>query len=464
MTDVSKPSAAGRFLIMAAALVVLIWGMHAAADKIVLVLLAVFLSVILAPLLSSLNRRGMPKWAALLVVLASVLVAGLLFTAIVAGSIDNFREAVPEYRKSLGKKGERLYVWRTDLAEMVPKSFKEYIPWLAPRDEDAAATETKPKAEAELDKDAAATATETKPAEAELDKDAAATETKPKAEPETKPKAEPETKPKAEAELDKDAAATETKAKAKPETKAKAEPQAKTETEARDVSIVLSLVGDMLTSIGGLLANAFLIFLILVFICLEASSFPRKIRATVPEVDRQRILSGLTGFLDNLNRYTAIKTGISIVTGLLAGGWCALIGIDNPILWGLLAFLLNYVPNIGSIMAAVPPVLLAYIQYDWPQALYAAVGFGVINIVIGNVLEPRFMGRGLGMSTLVVFLSLVFWGWVLGPVGMLLSIPLTMTVKIALENQEETRWLAVWMGSEDKPAEPPERPEPEAQA
>jgi predicted PurR-regulated permease PerM len=111
-----------------------------------------------------------------------------------------------------------------------------------------------------------------------------------------------------------------------------------------------------------------------------------------------------------------------------------------------MAFFLNYVPNIGSIIAAVPAVLLALVQLGLGSALLVAAGYLVINIVIGSLLEPRFMGKGLGLSTLVVFLSLVFWGWVLGPVGMLLSVPLTITVKLALDSKQETRWLGVLLG------------------
>jgi AI-2 transport protein TqsA len=123
------------------------------------------------------------------------------------------------------------------------------------------------------------------------------------------------------------------------------------------------------------------------------------------------------------------------------------IGVDYFVLWGLLAFLLNFIPTLGSILAAVPPVLLAIIQLGVPEALAVGAVFFGINTIIGNILEPRFMGKGLDLSSLVVFLSLVFWGWILGPVGMLLSVPLTMTVKIALENFEGTYWVAVMLGS-----------------
>lgn len=118
-------------------------------------------------------------------------------------------------------------------------------------------------------------------------------------------------------------------------------------------------------------------------------------------------------------------------------------GLDFPMLWGLLAFMFNYVPNIGSIIAALPAVLLAVVQLGAGRAALIAIGYLVLNVLVGNLLEPRIMGRSMGLSTLVVFLSLIFWGWVLGPVGMLLSVPLTMTLVIALESSPETERFAI---------------------
>jgi predicted PurR-regulated permease PerM len=136
------------------------------------------------------------------------------------------------------------------------------------------------------------------------------------------------------------------------------------------------------------------------------------------------------------------------VTGLVVTGGLMLIGVDYALLWGLIAFLLNYVPNIGSIIAAIPAVLLALVQLGPVHAALVAGLYLIINVVMGNAVEPRLMGKSLGLSTLVVFLSLVFWGWVLGPVGMLLSVPLTMIMKIALEVNPSTRWLAIILGSD----------------
>ena len=122
--------------------------------------------------------------------------------------------------------------------------------------------------------------------------------------------------------------------------------------------------------------------------------------------------------------------------------------LDFPLLWAMLAFLLNYVPTIGSIIAAVPAVLLALVQIGPGAASATAVGFIAINAVFGNFLEPRLMGYGVGISPLVVFVGLVVWGFIFGPVGMLLSVPLTMTLKMALESDDRTRWVAILLGSE----------------
>ncbi len=122
--------------------------------------------------------------------------------------------------------------------------------------------------------------------------------------------------------------------------------------------------------------------------------------------------------------------------------------MDFPVLWGFLAFLLHYVPNLGQIMAAIPAVLLALIQLGMGPAALAAAGYLVVGFTLGNVVEPRLMGRKLGLSTLVVFLSLIFWGSLLGPIGVVLCIPFTMTLKFAFESSKSTRWIAILLESE----------------
>jgi AI-2 transport protein TqsA len=217
-------------------------------------------------------------------------------------------------------------------------------------------------------------------------------------------------------------------------------------TKIFDPGEVMKLVAVLLNSLSNMLTNGFLILMTVIFMLLEASSFPAKLRTalTVP----QSSLTRLDIFISTVKHYMAIKTLISLVTGIFITIWLTIIGVDYPLLWGLLAFALNYVPNIGSIIAAIPAVLLAIIQLGLIRALFAAVGYIIINLLMGSIVEPRFMGRGLGLSTLVVFLSLLFWGWILGPVGMLLSVPLTITAKIALDSRDDTRWIAVLFGPE----------------
>lgn len=212
-----------------------------------------------------------------------------------------------------------------------------------------------------------------------------------------------------------------------------------------DASQAMRLAAEMFNSFGSVLANAFLIFLTVVFILFETASFAVKVRAVARDPDDA--LAQLKSVGDSVKRYVAMKTLTSLATGVVIGISLAILGVDNAVLWGLLAFMLNYVPNIGSIIAAVPAVLFALVQLGVGGAVATAIVFLVVNVVVGSVVEPRIMGRGLGLSTLVVFLSLVLWGWVLGPVGMFLSVPLTMTVKIALDAYESTRWIAVFLGS-----------------
>ena len=211
-------------------------------------------------------------------------------------------------------------------------------------------------------------------------------------------------------------------------------------------SVIFTIVGDTLNQVSNLFANGFLILLTVIFIMLEEVSIPVKIKKMV--ADPEASLSRIQAVAQNINKYIAIKTAISLVTGLLVYFLLLIIGVDYPLLWGVLAFALNFIPTIGSIIALIPPVLLTIVQFGFGKALVVLIGYVVINTIMGNILEPKFMGKGLGLSTLVVFLSLIFWGWVLGPIGMLLSVPLTITIKIALDSSDETRWLAILLGPE----------------
>ncbi len=214
-------------------------------------------------------------------------------------------------------------------------------------------------------------------------------------------------------------------------------------------SAVMSLTASLLSGLRSVLSDIVLILLTVTFILLEVSSFPIKLRAVFG--GPQATLPQFNRFVDTLKRYMVIQTAISLMAGVLIGIWLAILGVDFPVLWGLLAFLLNYIPNLGSIIAAVPAVLLALIQLGPGRAALTGAGYIIIFFTLGNIVLPRLMGRGLGLSPLVVFLSLIFWGSLLGLVGMVLSIPITMAFKIAFERNESTRWIAVLLGPELSP-------------
>ena len=341
MNAIKQKTEASKILVTIAAFVIVVAGMSAAKVILVPFLLAAFIAIISAPPLFWLQRKGLPTWLALVIVIIGVLFIGLLVTGLVGSSVKDFSEDLPVYNAK----------------------FKQHtaviMGWLEKHGVDVSGLAL---------------------------------------------------------------------------------------TKIFNPGAAMKLVAVLLNSLGNVLASGFLILMTVIFMLLEASSFPAKLRTALSEP--QSSLTRLDIFISNVKRYMAIKTLVSLSTGIFIAIWLTIIGVDYPLLWGLLAFALNYVPNIGSIIAAVPAVLLAIIQLGLIRALLAAAGYIVINLLMGSVIEPRFMGRGLGLSTLVVFLSLLFWGWILGPVGMLLSVPLTITAKIALDSRDETRWIAILLGPE----------------
>jgi AI-2 transport protein TqsA len=211
-------------------------------------------------------------------------------------------------------------------------------------------------------------------------------------------------------------------------------------------------VALLLNSVRGLLTSGLLILLTVVFILLEAAGFEEKLRRALrnPEATFVRFAAFATG----VKQYLAIKVMVSLVTGTLVAVWVAVLGVSYPLLWGLLAFLLNFIPTFGSIIAGIPAVLLALVEAGLGQAALVFSGYLAINMVMGNFIEPRWAGRGVGLSPLAVFLSIIFWGWTFGPVGLLLAVPLTIVLKLACESSPQTRWLAVLLGPEHAPPPP----------
>jgi AI-2 transport protein TqsA len=228
-----------------------------------------------------------------------------------------------------------------------------------------------------------------------------------------------------------------------------------------DPSAAVGLVSSILKGFGNVLTNSFLIILTVIFILAEAAGLTQKFLSFNSKGANQALTDGVDEenenspafsqiFVEKVRNYMSMKTIISMITGVVIGTALWIIGVDYPVMWGVLAFMLNFVPNIGSLIAAVPAVLLTIVQLGAMPAVLVAVVYIAVNVVIGSIIEPKYMGKGLGLSTLVVFVSLVFWGWVLGPVGMLLSVPLTITVKLAFDSHPETQWLGHLLGPADE--------------
>jgi predicted PurR-regulated permease PerM len=349
MSEQIRSLKASQILFTMASFIIVVAGMRAAVEILVPFLLAAFIAIIGAPPLFWLQKKGLPGWLALLIVISGIFLIGILIVLLVGTSVIDFSADLPMYEQKLMQQTAALTGWLNNLG--VDTSKLDLANTINP-------------------------------------------------------------------------------------------------------GAVMKLVASGLNSLGAVLANGFLILMTVIFMLLEATSIPAKLTAILGR--RHASLEPFEKFISNVKNYMAIKTLVSFATGILVSILTFILGVDYPLLWGVLAFALNYVPNIGSIIAAIPPVLLATIQVGLTRAIILAIGFLAINIVIGSVIEPRFMGRGLGLSTLVVFLSLLFWGWVLGPVGMLLSVPLTITAKIALDNSEGSRWLAVLLGPELVPEPEPE--------
>jgi len=334
----SRPAAL-RFFLGMAAFVVVIAGMKTAQSIIVPFLLAAFISIISAPYLNWLNRKGMPMPLALLVIILVIVAAGVALAALLGTSLDAFSQALPSYQDRLQGKVVELAQWLGE--QGIDVSGQTFLSFLNP-------------------------------------------------------------------------------------------------------GSAMALASGLLKGLGNVLTNAFLILLTVIFILMEASSFPVKLRMALGSPDHA--LTETYTVLNNIKRYMSIKLLTSALTGALVAAGLSIMGVDFPVLWGFFAFLLNFIPNIGSIIAAIPAVLLALLQFGVGGALGVAALYLVTNVAIGSVLEPRWMGNQLGVSPLIVFVSLVFWGWVFGPVGMFLSVPLTISVQIALASRDDTRWIAVLLG------------------
>ena len=385
-------SAPVRFLVTAAAFVIVVAGMKAAVDIIVPFLMAIFLAIISTPALFWLRGKGFSTGLAIIIVSLVILLGGILVGTVLTTSIADFTTDLPQYATKMEKDIKTLQQqWNSWLEQQ-----REKLPF-----DDGKNNVSEPNAAADATE-------EVLPNPEELTTVITVIEP-------------PSPEPKEESpSLFKFEAAT-----------------------------IIDLMRNLLTQLGSILTDGFMIYLTMVFILLEASILPGKIKAAMS--NSPETFENLASVSDDVKKYLAIKTAVSLATGILITIWLTILGVKYPIVWGLIAFLLNFVPSIGSIIAAIPACALAFVQLGLGPMGLVALGYLIVNVLIGNIIEPRLMGQRLGLSTLVVFLSLIFWGWILGPMGMLLSVPLTMTVKIALQSHPDTQKFAILLGSQKPP-------------
>ena len=213
-----------------------------------------------------------------------------------------------------------------------------------------------------------------------------------------------------------------------------------------DSSRVMEMLGgfNVVNRFTSLASQTFFALIVMIFVLAESGSYAHKVTEVLkvrgPDLNRFRSIS------QDIQKYLGIKTAASAATGILATFTCVLFKIDFPLLWGLVAFLFNYVPAIGSILAGIPPVVLGLILHGFWPAVGVMACYLIVNMSIGNFLEPMLLGKRFGISTVIVILSVLFWGFIWGPVGMLLAVPLTMLVKVMLDNSSDLRWISALMG------------------
>lgn len=214
-----------------------------------------------------------------------------------------------------------------------------------------------------------------------------------------------------------------------------------------DASKVMQITTGLLGELGGLMGKTITVFILMLFLLFEKHSLGLKAKAIAQSTNVPLNYLRIIG--NNIRHYLSIKTMTSLLTGILIWIFLEIIGLEYALLWGLIAFLLNYIPSIGSIIAALPAVLFAMVDLHFGGVIWTIIIFAAVNIIIGSFVEPKAMGKGMGLSTFIVFAGLIFWGFILGTAGMFLSVPLTMTIKIILEQNENTKWIAVLLGTEE---------------
>ncbi|SES78769.1 AI-2E family transporter [Thorsellia anophelis] len=211
-----------------------------------------------------------------------------------------------------------------------------------------------------------------------------------------------------------------------------------------DPSSLFTFATGLLSHLSGAMSRILLVTMLCVFMLFEVRLIPIKLKKVLTEPDVS--MKHFQRAVNAVSKYLLIKTFVSMVTGIIIWIFLTYMDVRFAFLWGVLAFALNFIPNVGSILAAIFPIIQALLLGGFYDAIIIAIGYLIVNIIMGNIIDTRLMGKGLGLSTLTVFMSLIFWGWLLGPVGMFLSVPLTIIIKIMLENNHHGKKIAILMG------------------
>jgi AI-2 transport protein TqsA len=207
---------------------------------------------------------------------------------------------------------------------------------------------------------------------------------------------------------------------------------------------VLGVVGSMVTTLSDGVSNGVVLLLLVFFALFESAGIGDKLRRTLPN-PRDNV-ARCESAVREVQQYLLVKAALGLVGAVLIGLWLAAWHVDLPVLLAVIAFVAHFVPNIGSVVGAVPGVAVALLDRGSGSALAVAAGYLFINFSISNVVEPRILGRTMGLSPLVATVSMLAWGWLWGPMGALLAVPLMVIVRVAFENIEGMEWAAIWMG------------------
>jgi AI-2 transport protein TqsA len=224
-------------------------------------------------------------------------------------------------------------------------------------------------------------------------------------------------------------------------------------------------VADFLGSLLGGLADAFadLLFLLtlLLFMGVDAAQFPSRLHWVAPQ--RPEVVAAFNRFARGTRSYLAVTTVFGLIVAVIDTGALWLIGVPLPLVWGLLSFITNYIPNIGFVIGLIPPALLALLEGGPKMMLLVIVVYSVINVVLQEVIQPKFVGDAVDLSVTLTMLSLVFWTFVIGPLGALLAVPLTLLAKaLIIDIDPDTQWLAGLITMRPPATAPPDEPAPAA--